>query len=145
MTCRDVCMQGFLIHETVVWTCIVSCSLWTRIEKWEVGETIYSRTFWQISQPHSTENDETISSIVWFDFTWPLRKQTAYKQATRGLTALSLFRGTRQWGYSALPKGSTAAASRFEPGTSRLRVRGLIHWATTAPLGSRCCAYSCIQ
>ena len=26
----------------------------------------------------------------------------------------------------------TAASSRFEPRTSRLRVRGLIHWATTA-------------
>ena len=36
---------------------------------------------------------------------------------------------------SALAKGHdyTAAVSRFEPGTSRLRVRGLIHCATTAP------------
>ena len=31
-------------------------------------------------------------------------------------------------------KGTTAAASRFEPGTSPLRVCGLIHWATTATL-----------
>ena len=28
----------------------------------------------------------------------------------------------------------SAVASRFEPGTSRLRVHGLIHSATTAPL-----------
>ena len=34
----------------------------------------------------------------WINFTWPLRKQAAYKQATRGPTALSPFRGTRQWG-----------------------------------------------
>ena len=27
----------------------------------------------------------------------------------------------------------TAAASRFEPGTSQLRVHGLIHWVTAAP------------
>ena len=33
----------------------------------------------------------------------------------------------------ALPKGTNAAASNFEPGTSQLRIRGLIHWATTAP------------
>ena len=31
-----------------------------------------------------------------FYFTWPLRKQAACKQATRGPTALSPFRGTRQ-------------------------------------------------
>ena len=35
---------------------------------------------------------------IWIYFTWPLRKQAAYKQATRGPTALSPFRGTRQWG-----------------------------------------------
>ena len=29
-------------------------------------------------------------------FTWPLRKQAAYRQATRGPPALSPFRGTRQ-------------------------------------------------
>ena len=62
----------------------------------------------------------------WIYFTWQLRKQAAYKQATRGLTDLSTFRRTRQWGLSALPKGTTAAASRFEQGTSRLRIRGLI-------------------
>ena len=33
---------------------------------------------------------------IWIYFTWPLRKQAAYKQATRGSTALSPFRGTRQ-------------------------------------------------
>ena len=30
----------------------------------------------------------------WIYFTWPPRKQAAYKQATRGPTALSPFRGT---------------------------------------------------
>ena len=30
--------------------------------------------------------------------TWPIRKLTAYKQATRGPTALSPFRGIGQWG-----------------------------------------------
>ena len=52
------------------------------------------------------------------------KKQAAYKQAIRGPTALSPLRGTRdkclaQWHY-------TAAAGRFERGTSRLRVCGLI-------------------
>ena len=32
----------------------------------------------------------------WIYFTWPLRKQAAHKQATRGPTALSPFRRTRQ-------------------------------------------------
>ena len=32
-----------------------------------------------------------------------------------------------------LAQDTTAAASRFEPGTTQLRVCGLIHWATTAP------------
>ena len=33
--------------------------------------------------------------VYWrFIFNWPLRKQAAYKQATRGPTALGLFRGT---------------------------------------------------
>ena len=32
-----------------------------------------------------------------------------------------------------LPNGTNAAARRYEPGTSWLRVCGLIHWATTAP------------
>ena len=36
--------------------------------------------------------------VVGVYFTWSLRKQAAYKQATRGPTALSPFRGTRQWG-----------------------------------------------
>ena len=31
-----------------------------------------------------------------FYFTWPLRKQAAYEQATRGPTAISPFQGTRQ-------------------------------------------------
>ena len=35
--------------------------------------------------------------------------------------------------FSALPTGTTAADSRFEPGTSRLRVHGLNYWAPTAP------------
>ena len=43
-------------------------------------------------------------SLKWalhsFNFTWPLRKQAAYKQATREPMALSPFRGTRQWGPS---------------------------------------------
>ena len=47
-----------------------------------------------------------------------------YKQATRG-PVTSSFQWTRQWGWSALPKGATATASRFEPGTSQLRVHGL--------------------
>ena len=34
----------------------------------------------------------------WIYFTWPLRKQAAYKQAIRGPMALSPFWGTRQWG-----------------------------------------------
>ena len=34
----------------------------------------------------------------WIYFTWPQRKQAAYKQATRGPMALSPFQGTRQWG-----------------------------------------------
>ena len=34
----------------------------------------------------------------WIYFTWPLRKQAAYKQATRGPMAVSSFWGTRQWG-----------------------------------------------
>ena len=34
----------------------------------------------------------------WIYFPWPLRKQAAYKQATRGPTALSPFRGTGQLG-----------------------------------------------
>ena len=34
-------------------------------------------------------------SSSWICFTWPLRKQVAYKQATRAPTALSSFRGTR--------------------------------------------------
>ena len=54
------------------------------------------------------------------------------KQAIRGPTTLSPFRGTRQWEESALSKDTTAAASRLEPGTSRLRVCGLTHSATTA-------------
>ena len=32
-----------------------------------------------------------------------------------------------------LPKSTTAAASRFEPETSGLRIRGLIHWSTATP------------
>ena len=44
----------------------------------------------------------------------------------------SPFRGARQRGQSVLPKGTIAAASRFEPGTSRLRVHGLIHGTTAA-------------
>ena len=50
--------------------------------------------------------------IVEFYFTWPLRKQAANKLATRG-HALSPFQGTRQWGWNALPKGTTAPASRL--------------------------------
>ena len=34
----------------------------------------------------------------WIYCTWPLRKHDAYKQATRGPTALSPFQETRQWG-----------------------------------------------
>ena len=46
------------------------------------------------------------------------------------------FRGKKQWGYGALPKGTTAVGSRFQPRTSRFkRVRGLIHWATTSRWG----------
>ena len=69
---------------------------------------------------------------TWIYLTWPLKKQAAYKQAARGTTALSPFWGTRQWRYSVLPRGTTA---RFDPGTSQLRVHGLIHWATIAPHG----------
>ena len=39
---------------------------------------------------------------------------------------------------SALPKDTTATASRFEPRSSWLRVCGLIHWATTAPMTKHC-------
>ena len=56
--------------------------------------------------------------IILIYFTWPLRKQTAYKQAITGLTALeSPLRWTRQWGNSALPEGTTATASGLEPRT----------------------------
>ena len=51
--------------------------------------------------------DSNQYGILEFIFTWPLRKQAAYKQATRGPMALSPFRGTRQWRKSALPKGTT--------------------------------------
>ena len=37
-----------------------------------------------------------LNSKVGFYFTWPLRKKAAYKKATRGPTALTPFRGTRQ-------------------------------------------------
>ena len=40
-----------------------------------------------------------LSALIWDSwiyFTWPLRKQAAYKQATRGPTAVSPFQGTRQ-------------------------------------------------
>ena len=37
-----------------------------------------------------------VTNVCWIDFTWSLRQQAAYKQATRGPTALSPFRGTRQ-------------------------------------------------
>ena len=47
--------------------------------------------------------------------------------------ALSHLKGTRHWGQSALPKGTTAAASRFKLGTSPLYDHGLIHWAMTVP------------
>ena len=47
-----------------------------------------------------------------------------YKQATRG-PVTHPFQWTRQWGWSALSKGTAATASRFEPGTSQLRVHGL--------------------
>ena len=91
-------------------------------------------------QQCSIENQEgaitvqSLNTLGFVYFTWPLRKQAAYKEATRGPVALSPFRGTRRWGYSALPNGTTAAASRFEPGTSQLKVCGFVHWATTAPL-----------
>ena len=38
------------------------------------------------------QNTLVVYSCIYF--TWPLRKQAAYKQVTRGPTALSHFRGT---------------------------------------------------
>ena len=100
-----------------------------------VRYTFNSLLKWLIQRFRLDTDIETKSTTLcsWIYFTWPLRKQAAYKQTARGPMALSPLRGTRQWGYSTLPKSATGATSRFEPGTSRLRVCCIIHWATTPP------------
>ena len=66
----------------------------------------------------------------------PPPSEALFAQSVPAPLALSPFRRTRQWENSAFPKGTTAAASRFEQRTSRSRVRGLIHWTTAAPLNT---------
>ena len=68
---------------------------------------------------------------------WSLRKQAAWEVVSKkpgGHMASSPLQGTRQWGCSALPKGTCAAASDFEPRIPWLRAHSPIHWAITGPL-----------
>ena len=51
-----------------------------------------------------------------FYCTWPLRKQAAYKQATRGPTVSSPFRGTSQLGLRVLPKGTYSPCQQIRTG-----------------------------
>ena len=70
-------------------------------------------------------------NITLYLFYLPIRKQTAYKQATMGPTALHPFWGTTQSALLPLP-------ADLNRGTSRLWVVGFIHSAATARTHLQC-------
>ena len=76
------------------------------------------RTFSPCSPESIYNNGFTIEITrrTYIYFSWLLRKQAAYKHATRGPTALSPFEGLGNEDKVPFPKGTPAAAGRFESG-----------------------------
>ena len=66
---------------------------------------------------------------IWTNFTSLPRKQAAYESVTRKMSYIFIEVLSKILGNEDVP---AAMASRFEPGTSWLRVKGLIHRAMTA-------------
>ena len=52
----------------------------------------------------------------WIYFTWPLRKQAAYRQATRGPTAVSPFQGTKATRTKCLAQGHYCRCQQIRTG-----------------------------
>ena len=60
---------------------------------WE-SQTSTTVQWWEEVGPDLWSGKKPIKQLTF----WPLRKQAAYKQATRGPMALCPFRGIMQWG-----------------------------------------------